>query len=184
MVLINGFGSSYRSSSKIFWHSDHTGPLTKPFNTARIRRRDWLMAEANNGIWVWRSLLQVFASPPSVPACNCFLSSWSPRELTSGLISFYLSVWIILCEVPFLLYSCQRKDEVKPLMHEKKIDFQPRVGKIRHVNKILVWHCVCTRLAGIVSCLSQALNIYFHPTGASLEMQDAQGDRVRSPPAQ
>lgn len=43
-------------------------------------------------------------------------------------------------------------------------------------------HCVHTCLLGTVSYRSQALNIYFHPIGASVGMQDAQRDRVRSPP--
>lgn len=70
-------------------------------------------------------------------------------------------------------------------MCEEKTRFLSMGSTIRYMNSlnVLVQPCVCTRLAGIVSCLSQALNIYCHPDGASLKMQDAQRDRVRSPPA-
>lgn len=78
-------------------------------------------------------------------------------------------------------------------MRDKKTeDFHPWVGKIRHTNsREMLAHththtvcaCVRARLLGIVSYRSQALNIYFHPTGALVGMQDAQRDRVRSPPA-
>lgn len=141
-----------------FWHSDHTQPFIKPFNSARIRRRDWLTPEVNNRVWVWGSALLV----PSVLSCNCFPSSCEAKEPTSRCVSFYLRVWIIQWwEVRLLLYSCQRKDEVKTLMCEEKTRFLAMGSKIRHMNSlnILVQHCVCTCLAGIVSCLSQALNI-------------------------
>lgn len=65
---------------------------------------------------------------------------------------------------------------MKTLMREEKTRFLTMGSKIRHMSSLSrrVQHCVCT-YAGIVSCLSQALNIYCHPDGASLTMQDAEG---------
>lgn len=99
-ALINGFGSSCRSSSGIifFWHSDHTQPFRKRFNAAGIRRRDWLTPEVNNSLSVRFIAAGVHAASAAVPSalsCNCFPSSCEAREPTSRCVSLYPRVWII-----------------------------------------------------------------------------------------